>query len=41
MEKKQRFQQYNARFTREAFLRASLVGLSCGFVLNFVASFVT
>lgn len=41
MDKKQQFKHYNARFTREALLRASMVGLSIGFFLNFIAAFVT
>lgn len=41
MEKKQHFQHYNTRFTCEALLRASLVGLSVGFFLNFAAALVT
>ena len=41
MKKQQHFQRYQSRFIREAILRASLVGLSIGFALNFIAALVT
>ena len=41
MERKQHFEHYNSKFTWEAILRASMVGLSIGSALIFIAALVT